>query len=89
LDYVALAAALQVEESSRQQQQEQALPEDVEERRREGQERWRRLRTLRSGKEMAKGATWWRLACKGTGKKDGYIREPETGPWRMQWSIRQ
>jgi hypothetical protein len=55
LDCVALAAALQAEESSRRQQQEQALPEDVEERRREGEERWRRLRTLRSGKKMAKG----------------------------------
>ncbi len=29
-----------------------------------------------------KGGSWWRLACKGTGKKDGYIHEPETGPWK-------
>lgn len=58
MDCLALVEALQAEESSRRQEQEQALPEDVEERRREGEESWRRLRTLRSGKETGVGGDW-------------------------------
>jgi hypothetical protein len=84
LDCVTLA-----EESSRQQQQEQALPEDVEERGREGEERWRRLRTLRSGKEMAKGVVGGDWHAKERRRRMEIYASLRPVRGKLQWSIRQ
>jgi hypothetical protein len=32
------------------------------------------------------GGDWY---AKERGRRNAYIGEPETGPWRLQWSIRQ
>jgi hypothetical protein len=89
LDCGALAAALQAEKTSRPQKQEQALPEDVEERRREGEERWRRLRTWRSGKEMAKGVVGGDWHAKERGRRMDIYTSLRPVRGKLQWSIRQ